>query len=481
MAARSLVRCALVGTLAHGATAGATAGASPRTDPTSGRAVFTGATVPNATAITLNPAALGLATTGEVFAAVTGVLDQVRVDRAHLDPATGALSPGERVRDTALGPGGMIAVVLRGGSRYTVGFELRAPPPEQFPSGHAPLRYHTLGGGHRELAASVSGTVRLTGKLFFGASVSHANTFLRLRYARDTALAGGLGPRGVGSDCDGAPCGIENPAADERYDVDVRSPYLAGSNLKVNVGLVAQIYRDVWLGLSYHSPPAGAIQTELEGTMDVVRAPRDGGAALAGRSTVYVSLPASVDAEVRARLPRLLDLHVGGRWEDLSRMTAYDVRGYGSAFAGADVPEWTLRARGMHDAFALWAGVEQVDFGQPLRFGARAGVERAAVANADTSALTIAPTSVTADVGGQLRLAPGAVLQLSYGLQLFPAVAVGASGFDPRYQLDCEAQDFDYTTPACAAVRAGFALPTAAGEYGRLQHAFRLAFRYELP
>ena len=41
-----------------------------------------------------------------------------------------------------------------------------------------------------------------------------------------------------------------------------------------------------------------------------------------------------------------MDLHVGGRWEDLSRLQDYDVRGYGSAFPRDNIPEIQIRARG---------------------------------------------------------------------------------------------------------------------------------------
>jgi len=82
--------------LAHG---------SPRTDPTAGRAVFTGATLPNATSIGLNPAALGTGTFGEVFIALTGVLEQYRIDKREID---GAPSPGGRARAIETTPGGML-------------------------------------------------------------------------------------------------------------------------------------------------------------------------------------------------------------------------------------------------------------------------------------------------------------------------------------------------------------------------------------
>ncbi|MGN6108167.1 MAG: hypothetical protein ACTHU0_23880 [Kofleriaceae bacterium] len=458
----------------------ATAHASPRSDPTVGRAVFTGATLPNATSIGLNPAALGLGTTGEVFVALTGVVDQIGIARKQLDPATGALTPGAKISTTEASPGGMVGLVVHAGESYTVGIQAYSPPRERFVGGYDALRYHTLGGGQRDWIATISGSFKITSKIYFGASLSHDNTFFRLRYARDTALANGTGPGGVASDC-GAPCGIENPEASELYDVDVRSPLLSTSNVKLNVGLVAQLWSGVWLGLAYHTPPGFDIQTQLRGDLSVTRAPRDGGALLTGGSTVYVSYPASVDGELRARLPRLIDLHIGGRWEDLSRMQAYDVRAYNSTFAANGIPEWMLRARGLHDAFSMWAGLEQVDTGQPFRFGGRIGFETSSLDAANTSALTISPASLTADAGVQVRIAASWLVQLSYGFAYFPRVAVDKSAFDPRDPRDCFAHGLAYSTRACRAVRDGFALPTAAGDYTRFQHAMRIGLRYELP
>src|SRR5207249_4851129 len=116
------------------------------------------------------------------------------------------------------------------------------------------------------------------------------------------------------------------------------------------------------------------------------------------------------------------------------------------------------------DPFALWAGVEQVDVGgeqllQRLTFGARLGLETAATDPDMTSPLTIAPTSVTADVGVRFRAPGSSLLQLSYGFQFFPEVSVANSAFDPRFELDCIANGYDYSTPACAASRGGYAIP----------------------
>ncbi len=458
--------------------------ASPFGDPTAGRAVFTGATAPSASSITLDPAALGLGTADEIYVATTSVLEQVGIGREHLDLGTGGLTNGARIDDTQLGPGGVVAFLWHPSNRLTLGVEARLPPPELFPKNHDELRYHTLGAGQRDYAATVGVSLRVTSSFYFGVSLTHQNTSLRLRYARDTALEAGNGLGGIDSDCGGGvPCGVENPAATELYDVEVSTPAFATQNLKVTLGAVVQLAPDVWLGVGYHTPPGFDIQTALTGTMNVTRAPRDGGDLVRGGSTVYVSFPASIDAELRARLPRQLDLHVGGRWKDLSRMQAYDVRGYGSTFRNAGIPEWTLRARGLHDSFALWAGLEQNDTGETFRFGARLGIETSSLSDERTSPLTIAPTSYTFDIGAQARVARGSswLFQLSYGLQLFPTVSVESSAYDPRQRLDCVDSGFDYATPGCAATRNGYAIPTADGEYSKIEHAVRAGFRYVFP
>jgi long-subunit fatty acid transport protein len=461
------------------------AAASPRSDPTTGRAVFTGATMRHASSISLNPAALGLGVVTELYVAATATLDQRSITPSTIDPDTGALTAGAAIRDVGLAPGGAVGLISHVFDRATLGFEIAAPPGERFPQDHLALAYHTLGGGQRDYRISVGFSAKVADPFYVGISVSLNHSTLGLRYARDTALDGGRGPTGIGASCGAAACGVGNPAAAETYDIAVGSAsWFSTQDLTVNLGIVIQLARDTWLGVAYHTPPGLAVQSGLVGTATVTRAPRDGGTVVSGDAVVDLSLPASVDAELRARITDDLDLHVGGRWEDLSRLAAYDVRTYGTALAAAHIPEWMLRARGLHDPIALWAGVEQPElevpeFGQRLRLGARLGLETSSVASDHLTPETIAGTSLTVDGGASLRLGPTTVVQLSYGLAYFPGQDVGASAFDPRQQLDCVASGYDYATPACAAVRGGYGVPTAAGHYGRLQHALRLGFRYE--
>jgi hypothetical protein len=405
------------------------------------------------------------------------------IDRQRIDLDTGALSPAGRVHDAVLGLGGEAAVVTHPSPRVALGVQFRTPPPQVFSQAHPELRYYTLGGYSRDLQATVASSARITGGLTFGFSITVDDTLLRLRFARDTALENGHGPGGVTSDCGGSRCGVENPAADETYDIKVHQSSPFSDGYIVNLGGMIQLARDTWLAVAYHTPPGGAtsIHNTLTGSADVERPARDGGQVLHGGASVYVALPASVDAELRMRLPYRLDLHVGGRWQDLSRNTGYDVRMYGSTFPGANVPEWIERPRGFHDTFAMWAGVEQVDAGERWRFGARVGAESSALDDDRTSPITISPRSATLDLGAQLRVSSTLIVQLSYGLQYFPSVGVGSSAFDPRDRVACVDGGFDYDTPACAAVRQGFAITSAAGDYSRVQHALRLGIRIELP
>ncbi len=466
----TLVAWAIAGATAIGAT---TARASPRSEPTTGRAVFTGSTSSSASSITLDPAALGIGSVGEVLIAVTGLVDHLAIAR------TGASTA--HATSTTFAPGAEIGLIYRTGDRFTVGVDAKTPPAEQFADAGDALRYHSLGGHQRDYIASVAASVRATNSFFVGASLSHDNTLLHLRYARDTALAAGHGPGGIDSDCEGAPCGIENPAASELFDVRVRTGWLSTSNLRINIGAVIQPFKDVWFGIAYHTPPGLGIESSLQGNVDVTLPARDGGQVLHGQANVLVSFPAGADAELRARLPRLLDLRIGGRWEDLSRFRAYDVRTFKHTFAEYGVPELTRRPRGFHDPFAIWGGVEQVDVGQALRFGGRIGVETAAVDADKTSPFTTSPTSLTLDGGAQWRFAPSWMLQISYGIQVAPAVTVTKSAFDPQSIVECIDSEYDYSTAACAAARDGYAIDSAAGTYSKLSQSFRLALRYELP
>jgi long-subunit fatty acid transport protein len=457
--------------------------ASPRSDPTTGRAVFTGATESNATSVTLSPAAMGLVKQLQFYFGAVATLTQTSIDLQDNDIDTGASKSAGSSSATTFAPGGDFALVWPTSDRLRVGVEVHIPPPEKQIEDEEALRYHTLGGGQTSFGATVGVSFKVSGSFYFGFGVSHETSFLRLKYDRDSALANGRGPNGVDSDCGGMACGVGNPLAAEHYNLHVRTPFVSGGNIKVTVGFMARLYTDVWLALAYHTPPGLGIQSELDGDASITRAPRDGGTHIDGGAAVTVSYPASIDGEIRARLVHRLEAHLGGRWEDLSRFSAYDARIFGSNIVSNGIPEWQLRARGLHDSFAFWGGLEQIDTGDLVRFGARLGFETSSLIDDRVSPMNVYPLAFTADVGVQFRLSPGSPrrFQISYGLSHFPEVSVDKSAYDPRDRLNCLASGTDYDSSACQGTREGYSIGSAAGTYDKLEHALRIGFVYDLP
>jgi hypothetical protein len=465
--------------------------ASPRADPTSGRAVFTGAASVHPTSVLINPAILGIDAVTSWYGALTLVAEQEHV-ATRVEDEAGALTPGPTLADARASFGGELAVVSHPTKRIALGGQFRSAPAETFFSAPG-AAFHAEGGEQRDLALTVGGSLQVSDIFFIGAAIGlgfRVSSFddvsylprhrLRLRFARDTVLE--RGSAGLAADCGGARCGFSNPEAIEHYDIEVfPPPWVSNQNLSLTLGLALKLGHDTYVGLAYHTPPGFSVQSTLVGKARVTLAPRDGGGVVEGDAVVDVSYPANVELGVRTPIiNEALQLSAGGRWEDTSRLAGYDVRPYGRDLAAAGVPEWIRRARGLHDAVALWAGVEQVDAGQAWRIGGRLGYETAAIDDDKISPGNNASDSVTLDGGVQWRLPIARwVLEFNYGLAYFPSTSVTSSQYSPRNLVDCVDGGYDYASSECRAVREGYALQNANGDYRRLQHALRLGVRYE--
>lgn len=468
--------------LALGASAlviAAPAVASPVDDPTAGRAVFTGAASPHATSILLEPAALALGSTGvHFYAGGTLTLDQLSIDRRVID-AGGGVTPGEHVSAVEIGPGATFGLWTVTSSRnLAVGGLIASPQPAApFVSGQQALRYQSLGGVHRTTELlTLAAAYRVIRRVYVGGAVSLTRNRLRLQFARDTALEAGRDPaRGIDSDCGGAPCGVENPNAAEQYLIDVAPVSLvAADNLTFRISALVEIYPEWWLGATWRLASTGVA---LEGSARVTAAPRDGSGVRTGDAIVNFDLPTTIDAELRGRILPNYDLHVGAHWADLSKLEDYDVRLLGF---DADVPEWIERPRGYEDTLRGWAGIEQVDSGQRFVWGARLGGATPSVPLERVSPTTMERWAVTGDVGVQIKLLPVLRLQASYGIEYQPTANVVDSDYDPTDRLSCIDSGFDYSTVECQHVRDGYAIPTAAGDYRRVEHSFRVGLRYDI-
>jgi len=464
-----------------------TAAASPLEDPTAGGAVFTGPTLPHASSIFLSPAALGFARRGlHLHAGGSFRLDSIGVDRRVVDPSTGQLSAGESVSTTTWSPGGMLAIygsVLQ--DQAVLAAAVHTTTFERFPSGHGPIGYHVLGGYIYQSLLSFAGCFRPADWFMFGLGVSIGYAGLELEFARDTALEAGSGDgRGVASDCGGAPCGFENPAATETYRLHTStgSPgeLFAGENLALSFGVAAEIADDWWLTLSVASPP-GAIPSRdyalrLEGDAVVDRAPRDGDDQRRGSVEITYKMPYSVWLGGRGPILPGYDLVSSIRWQNMSAHDTFDIRLYGGDLTSADVPEWYPRYRGLRDVWQATVGLEGQEVGR-TRYGGRLRVETGATTAETVSPLQIDGFDVGLAGGVELRLSQHVVLQLGYDLSWFPEVRSTDSAFDPMARLACV--DSDYNFDRCGAARDGRAIPTAAGSYRRLRHSASLALRWD--
>ncbi len=460
--------------------AAAPAAASPRTDPTSGRAVFTGAASVHPTSVRVNPSLLGVDAAVGVYVAYlasTMVVDSEQISR---DTSAADFSGAAELSELRSSMGTELSISWHPTDRISVGMGLRTTPAETFTGSSGTLSYHAMGGQQRDMAATVAGALRVSSIFYVGAALSLARANLNLRFARDTALDD---PAAM---CSGAPCGLGNPEAAELYDIDVGPASLfSNQNVALTLGLVLKLGSDTIIGVAYHTPPGFAVQSQLSGKATVTLAPRnlptpETNPVVKANAVVDVAYPASVEGGLRTPLVRDFQLLAGVRWEDTSRLSGYDVRPHGRPFTRNGVPEWIRRARGLGDAVAGWAGVEQIDQGEAWRFGGRLGFELSSTPDDRVSPSGNSTHSLTADLGAQWRLTSAKwSLQLSYGIAYFLPVSVDESAFSALHVSECAASGYDYASDACRAVRDGYGIEGAGGDYDRLQHAFRLGARYE--
>ena len=451
--------------------AGRVVRASPVDDPSTGPAAFTGAVSPDPSSIVGNPAALDLGSEGtHLWLGGVARIDQYRLTLDRED-ASGNLTPGPAVTDTTWSPGGQFAAYTVQHD-FSLGAMIDLPPAEEHPEGGDALRYHTLGGGQREkIYAAVAGSLQVFEGFYIGGSAQYVETSIDLAFARDTALESGRP--------DVATTGLENPAADQIYTVHASTgPTAAQDKIAFTMGAVWKVSPRVAIGAVFREPQGVGAAVGTEGTVGVTPAPRTGGPAVGGLATIAFVPPQIFEVGARVRAWEAIDAVGGARWERTSRTAQYDLRMFGKDVAGV-APEWYPRARGWRDVVEAWGGLEQVDDGQPLLVGARLGVESGAVAPGELSPLQVEGWSMNADLGARVRLHTHLVIAIGYDVQYYPAHDVGASAYDPIARLDCIDSDYDYSTPACAAVRAGFGTDTAAGHYARLGHVFHLGLRYD--
>ena len=336
----------------------------------------------------------------------------------------------------------------------------RLPPPELFPEGHEraalsharrrPARLPRDGRRQppRDEPRSTSARASRT-----------TNTFLHLRYARDTALEAGEARHVTGS-AERRAASRTPPRPSSTTSTSARRGSRPRTSRSTSAPCVARRARRLARASRTTRRPASTSRPRSTGTMTSRARRATAASSSSGGSTVYVSFPASIDGEVRARLP--------------ARSRAARRRALGGPLAHAGVrrarvrqhvprrtgiPEWTLRAARAARLVRAVDGRRAVDVGERFRFGARVGFETARCAPSERRRSRSRRAALTLDARVQLaRLGPVGRAAVVRHRSASPTITVLDSAFDPRFALDCIDERPRLHLACCEAVRNGYAI-----------------------
>jgi long-subunit fatty acid transport protein len=387
-----------------------------------------------------------------------------------------------------IGPNGFAGIAWDLGSdRFTLAFATYMPYVEQIhfpttPTGDEPTRYHLLTADLRNLALVPALSIRFAGDFRIGIAPGFLFSTGRLSFAEDLALDGGSA--GLASDCGGAPCGAENPAAAARYAIDSGQGI---GDAKFSVTLGGGIYfrrRAVEFGFAYSSRPIGGDVSGVEVAGErtsVTLPPRAGGGPVTcagGAQTarcvfgdVVYRLPDVWTGGVTWHLGPGLELTAMVRWIWFHVHDRIDVRITGPTVEAAGLPQHIVLYRGFQDVWdtrlrvAYWWR-ERVRIGAVLRLETSA-VDASAATPAAVDGFKLQPI-----VLAELRVTRHLWLGGGYGIAFQPQVTASPSRFDPAAATTCADAGGDLANPACRTRLDGRARPSAEGTYTRAVQNF---------
>jgi long-chain fatty acid transport protein len=459
--------------------AAAPAGAGPLDEGHVGVPGFSSPTSGDLGAVYWNPAALGLMKKRDLVLVGAFRHTRTRVARDSIDPGTG-LSPGSLVFDPTssrvvqhpfdrwLAPGSMLAVggAIQDRWSFAVAFftpfayRVRFKPTA---SGQEPNRFHVVDADVQNLNLAPSLAIRVTTGIYIGATLGWLTSRGRLSWDEDTAL-----DRPAASEplCGEAPCGLENPAAAERYQLTEVKVF---DDVINSLALGALLRRGpVDVGLSYTKQMLGADTVRfIAGRTAVKRADRLGGREQVVASEVYFKLPDMATAGVTWNGARWA-LSGMGRWIRYSKHRDIDVRVAGSGLR----QEMTLY-RGYRDNLDLRARLQWTP-GQRWRLSATMRGETTAVSTENLSAASVDGLKVEPMIAAEVT-AGFFRLSAAYSFLLIPEVRADPSRFDPGAALECSTTGNDLTTAGCQLRSMGAARSTTVGRYSLQQHALFVA------
>ncbi|MEK6608104.1 MAG: outer membrane protein transport protein [Myxococcota bacterium] len=451
----------------------ARAGAQPLATPRVGGGAFSGPAEPDVTAIYWNPAAIGGMRGLDLYIDGALRLDRGVLARDPIDTTTGApasagTAPDDRrafptVRTSDATPDLFAGATWDFGTKkIVVGLASYAPYVERL---HAaddwPGRYYRQDLDWRHVYVTGAVAYKATDNWYVGIAPSIAWSWLRLRFARDTAL----------DRPSAATAHYESDDQVEDLAIDVGTRDVAWS-----FGTLVRVTSRFDIGATWIHPPAGGLRAEGDATAG---GPAHDGRTLAGVATATWSLPDQVLVGVDVRPTPRWQFGAWGRWSNWSIHDRLEIDLSSAAFGDADVPSSVLFWRGFRDTF----GVQTTGAYRPLsrlRLLASALVESPLTDESRVNPAQAGGPRIDGLVGAEVSLPRGVRMSLSYGLVAFADRDPSDSGFDPRWAVGCQDAALDIDDPNCRRLVEGRALPTPSGSYERTVHRIGVGLGWDI-
>ena len=329
-----------------------------------------------------------------------------------------------------------------------------------------PLRFHEQSQTFATLEETLAGAWQIERHIAIGAAFLVNESWLDYGYARDLAPAGGSATVSQPSAlCGGAPCGYENPLAEQQ--IKLRG---FDHGFGFVVGLIVRPDDRVWLGVSYTNHKAGGdISLTDPFRAQVTPAPGQGpvcgGGDCLGRDRVLLLLPEMVQAGVRVTVFPTFDIEASWRFIHYGARTALDVSLQSGSLGNAAVPPQFLLDRGLQNTYLVEVSTRH-QVTPTLRLSPSLSFETSAVAADAVNPAAIDAPKLSAALTVEWRAWQKGSTTVTVGAH------VGASGYilgRVRSRFDAQAEtacvDAAYSLDACGKLNFGDALPSASGSY----------------
>ncbi len=418
-----------------------------------------GPTDPQVAALFYNPAAMGYLR-GVHFFADGGM--RLGLGSIQRDGASGSSTINAAALDSFVGVTWDLAT-----ETLNIGLGVYTPFSDfsSYPTA-GPLRFQEQSQSFATLEEVLAGAWQIERHIAIGAGFLVNETWMDYAYANDLAPAGGSAtvsqPNAL---CGGAPCGYENPLAEQQV-------HLRGFDHGFGfvVGLIVRPVDRVWLGASYTNHKAGGDVALADDTRaEVTPAPGQGaicgGGPCFGRDRVLMLLPEMVQAGLRVQVFPSLEIEASWRFVHWGARTALDVSLQSGSLGRAGVPPEFLLDRGLQNSNLIEVSTRHV-LSPTLRLSPSLAFETSAIAADAVNAAALDAPKLSAALTVEWKAWHKASTTLVIGAHV-GGTAYFLSRVDSRFDAHAETACVDaaYSLASCGKLDFGDGLPSASGSY----------------